>query len=122
MNFKIYMSKIQEVFNRIQESRQEQKKINQMYKDALSTSDSYDKISEELKILKAKKKEIETEIKSDFKEEFDKIDILKADIKNDNQLLNDIVLTKISKGENIEITDQYNSQYEPVFNVKFKKM
>ncbi len=116
------MSKIQEVFDRIQETKKEQKNIKQMYKDALSSNESHKDISDKLKELREEKKQIEIDIKNDFSEEFDKLETLKADIENDSQLLNDIVLTKISKGENIELTDQYNTKYEPVFNVKFKKM
>jgi len=115
------MSKIQEVFNRIQEAKQEQKKIRDMYKDALANSAKYQEVVEKLKELKQKKKELEDDIKQDFHQEFDKLETLKADIENDQQVLSDLALSKVSKGESIAVADQNNVQYEPVFSVKFKK-
>ncbi|HMB65874.1 MAG TPA: hypothetical protein VKO42_03270 [Patescibacteria group bacterium] len=113
--------KIQEVFNRIQETKKEQKKIRDMYKDALANSEKYQKISEKLKELKEEKKKQEENIKEDFSKELDKLDTLKADLENDRQIMSDLVLNKISQGEKVEISDQNNTQYEPVFSVKFKK-
>lgn len=114
-------SKIQEVFNRIKESKQEQKKIRDMYKDALANSAEYQEVSEKLKELKQRKKELEDKIKQDFQKEFEKLETLKADIENDQQVLSDLVLSQVSKGENVEVADENNIQYEPVFSVKFKK-
>lgn len=115
------MSKLQEVFNRIQESKKEQKKIKDMYRDALLNSQEYQNAVEELKTLREKKKEIENNIQLDFSSEFDKLDTLKLDIENDMMLLSDAALTQLMKGETVEITDQYENKYEPVFSVKFKK-
>ena len=50
-----------------------------------------------------------------------KLDKVKADLKNDNMLLSDIAITKVSKGEKIEVLDSYKATQEPVFSVKFKK-
>jgi uncharacterized phage infection (PIP) family protein YhgE len=115
------MSKIQEVFNRIQETKKEQKKIKDMYRDSLVNSESYQKTVEELKELREKKKKIEASIQDDFRKEFDKLDTLKADMENDSQVLSDLAISKVSRGEKIEIMDQYNTQYEPIFSVRFKK-
>lgn len=117
----IFMSKVQEVFNRIQESRKEQKKIKDMYRDALQNSGEHQRITEELKTLREKKKEIENSIKLDFTSELDKLDTLKLDIENDILLLSDAALTQLMKGETVEVKDQYENKYEPVFSVKFKK-
>lgn len=92
-----------------------------MYKDALSNSEKYQEVLEKLKELKQKKKSLEDTIKQDFQKEFDKLETLKADIENDQQILSDLALGKVSKGEKIEIEDQNNVSYEPVFSVKFKK-
>lgn len=115
------MSKIQEVFNRIQETKKEQKKIKDMYRDSLVNSESYQKTVENLRELREKKKKIEADISDDFRKEFDKLDTLKADLENDSQILSDLAISKVSRGEKIEISDQYNIQYEPIFSVRFKK-
>lgn len=114
-------NKIQEVFNRIQESKKEQKKIKDMYRDALSVSEKYQATLEELKELKEKKKKIENGIQDDFGKEFEKLETFKADIQNDQQILSDLAISKVSKGERIEIEDQNNVSYEPIFSVRFRK-
>lgn len=116
------MQNIQEIFNRIKKMKEETKEIRKMYKESLSNSGAYKQVTDELKTLKEKKKEIENSIKTDFKDEFDKLDTLKADIESDQILINDIALTKMMNGETLEITDEYNNKYEPVFTVNFKKI
>ena len=115
------MANLQEVFNRIQKTKQEQKEIKSMYKDALTNSQVYQKTVEELKEMKEKKKKIEDQIREDFRHEFDKLENLKADIENDNLLLSDAALTKLMKGETVEVVDDHENRYEPVFSVRFKR-
>lgn len=116
------MSKLQEIFERIQKTKKDQKEIKAMYKDALKNSSKYQEVLEELDALKAKKKEIEAAVKEDFSKEFDKLEVLKNDLTNDKQLLADAAMSKVAKGEKVEITDANNTQYEPIFSVKFKKI
>jgi len=115
------MSKAQEIFNRILETKREQRDIKTIYRDALSTSGKYQDLVEEIKVLKEKKKQIEDSVKSDFSSELDKLETLKADLQNDNQLLSDVIMSQVARGEKIEITDVHDTQYEPIFSVKFKK-
>jgi len=115
------MQNIQEIFNRIQKTKKEQKGIKLIYRDALLASLQYQKIIEKIKDLKEKKKKIEESIKDDFRSEFSKLDTLKLDIENDNMLLSDIALSEMLKGKSINLTDQNNNKYEPIFNVRFKK-
>ena len=115
------MSKIQEIFNRTQDTKKEMKEIKLMYKDALSNSGKYLDIVEEIKALKEKKKQIEDGVKSDFSSELDKLEILKNDFANDNQLLTDVAINQVIKGEKIEVQDRYETKHHPVFSVKFKK-
>ncbi len=115
------MSKIQEIFNRVQQSKKEVREIKKIYRDALQNSQSYQDVLEEIKKLKEKKKHLEEAIKEDFASEFSKLDTLKVDIENDNMLLSDAVLTKLVKGENVNLEDEEGRTYEPVFTVKFKK-
>ncbi|MBU4216830.1 hypothetical protein L6270_03310 [Candidatus Parcubacteria bacterium] len=115
------MSKLQEVFDRIQKTKKEQKELKSMFRDSLVNSKSYQEAVEDLKVLRDKKKKIEDAIKEDFNSELAKLDILKSDIDNDYMLLSDAALTKIMKGEMIEVVDEKDNKYEPIFSVKFKK-
>ncbi|MFH1744605.1 MAG: hypothetical protein ABH881_00330 [bacterium] len=116
------MTNLQEIFNRIQETKKEQKQIKAMYRDALVGSNAHKDATEELKALKEKKKKIEEAIRDEFKSEFDKLDTLKLDIENDTLLLNDAALSTIMKGETIDIKDVHDNKYEPIFSVRFKKI
>lgn len=115
------MSRLQDVFNRIQQTKKEQREIKSMYRDALTNSQRYQTVVEELKTLKEKKKKIEDSIKDEFRSEFNKLDTLKLDIENDNLLMSDLAINKLMKGETVEITDEKDNKYEPAFSVRFKK-
>ena len=116
------MSKIQDLFNKIQVSKKKQTDIKKMYKDALLASQEYNEVVEKLKKLRDKKKEIENSVQVDFSSEFDKLERLKIDIESDNMMMSDLALNQLTKGEMIEIRDEYENEYEPIFNVKFKKL
>lgn len=112
---------IHEVFNRIKEKKQEKKKIHASFKDALQNSKAYQDVLEEFERIKAKKIQAETAIKAEFEAELRKIDELKTHLASDVQLLSDMALTSLMKGETVEVTDEYDQKYEPVFSVRFKK-
>lgn len=112
---------INDVFKRIQEKKKEQRELKRMFRDALSVNGEYQEVLEELEALKLKKKKIELGVKSDFKEEHDKIEGLKLNIAGDNQMLSDLALTQLTSGEEVKIVDENKVEYEPVFTVRFKK-
>jgi hypothetical protein len=47
--------------------------------------------------------------------------VYEADIAADNLLLSDAAMTMMMKGERVEVQDEYNNVYDPIFQVKFKK-
>ncbi len=115
------MKNIQEVFDRISQIKKEQKSAKGAYKDALDNSDNYRKITDELKTLKEKKKQTETVIQRELGEQFQKIEDLKLEMESNKEMLSDIALTTVMKGETVEVKDEYGNVYEPVWSVKFKK-
>ena len=116
------MQNIQEIFNRIQKIKKEQKNIKDAYKDALATSQEYEEIKDKMKTLHERKKQIENTTKEQFSSEFTKLEDLKIDLESDNELLTDIAISKMMKGETVEITDENGNEYEPKFKVNFKKI
>jgi predicted nuclease with TOPRIM domain len=115
------MQDVQEIFNRIQELKKKAKDIRSAYKDALAASGEYSEVGEKIKTLRERRKQIETSVKNDFSGEFTKLEDFKIDLESDNTMLSDAALTKLMKGETVEVTDEYNNKYEPMFSVKFKK-
>lgn len=113
---------INEIFKRIKERKKEQSELKKIYRDSLSVNGNYQEVLEELEALKLKKKQIEASVQADFKEEFDKLEGLKLNIAGDNQMISDLALSKLAKGEAVKIIDEYQTEYEPIFTVRFKKM
>ena len=116
------MQDIQTVWQRIQEAKKKQKELKSIYKDALATSMEYEDINTKLKTLKEKKKQVENTTKEQFASELTKLDDLKIDIASDTELISDIAMTQLMKGESIAIKDEYDNEYEPIFKVNFKKV
>ncbi len=115
------MKDLQEVFSRLQTSKKRQKEIRQIYGDALKNTTGYEQMVEDLKAMREKKKQIEISVRQQFSQEITELEDLKVDIESDEQLMTDIALTQYLKGDTVEVTDEYENQYEPVFSVKFKK-
>lgn len=114
------MPSLADVYRRLKTSQKKQKELNDMYKDALTHSKSYQEVKDELEKLLEKKRRIEAAVKADFVTEQAEIDKIKTSMASDKQLLTDMAITQLMKGQEVEITED-DVSYEPVFNVKFKK-
>jgi predicted nuclease with TOPRIM domain len=115
------MSNLQEVFLRIRTNRQEQKKLKEAYRDALYNSPSYKEVVDDLNELKVKKKQIEGDVREQFSSEFTKLEDMKIDLDSDLEMISDLALTQLMKGETVKVKDEYDVEYDPLFTVKFKK-
>lgn len=113
---------IPEIFKRVQDNKKESRELKKSYRDSLSVNAAYQQLLTELEALKIQKKKLETAVKDSFKEEFDRLDGLKLNIASDNQLISDLAIGKLSAGELIKLVDDNQVEYEPIFNVKFKKI
>ena len=115
------MTDLKEIHNRMRLSRDEKKKVNEVIRDVFAQSQPYQEILDQLKTLKAKKLQLEHAIRSEFVKEMEQIEKISTDLQNDAQLLSDLALSKLMKGETVEIVDENDVKYEPVFKVSFKK-
>lgn len=115
------MKSIQDIFDRLQEKKKQVSVIKKKYKEELSTSVEYGRIREDLEKLRARKKKYELATKQQAGANFERIDELALAVRQDAQLLSDVALTSIMKGERVEIKDD-RAEYEPVFTVRFRKV
>ena len=115
------MKTLEEVFAKIQAVKHQQRELRKAYKDALDQVPSYKSTLDDLTALREKKKKIEAQTREEFSKEFDKLEELKLDLEESNLMLTDIALSKLMKGEHVEVKDENNLVYEPLFVVKFKK-
>ena len=115
------MKNIQEVFNQIQQVKKQIKEIKTIYRDTLTNNGEYQKVIEDLKTLKEKKRQLENSAKDDMGSEFTKLEGLETEMKSSKEILSDIAITQLMEGKLIEIKDEYNNLYEPKYAVTFKK-
>jgi hypothetical protein len=47
---------------------------------------------------------------------------MKADAETDQEMLSDLALNTLVKGETVQVTDEFENKYEPVFVVKFRRV
>jgi uncharacterized protein YehS (DUF1456 family) len=112
------MKNIKEVFEKIQEQKKEQREINKSVRDALYGSVEYRELTEKLQNIRIKKIQLERSVRGDVEQ---KIDLLKLNIKDGMQVMSDIALTALMKGDSIKLTDSDDNEYEPIFSIRFKK-
>lgn len=109
---------LQDIFSRLQERRRSVSVIRKKYQEELATSAEYTRIKEDLERLRTKKKQYEHVTKQQTA--FARADELTLAIRQDVQMLSDIALTSIMKGESVAVRDD-RGEYEPVFSVRFRK-
>ncbi len=115
------MSRIQEVYQSMQEKKQELKDLNQMFKDEIASDKRHKQIQEEMTKLRTEKRAIETDMKSNNLKDFQRQEDLKLDIKSDKELLADLALNMYIAEESVEIIDSRNQRWVPEFSVRFRK-
>jgi hypothetical protein len=115
------MQNIQDVFNRMRTTKKERKNIQILYKDALASSQEYKETTEKLRGYKLRKKQIEDRTKAELGQQFQKFESLNKDLELDKELLADLAISTMMKGETVQVEDEDKNTYEPIFSVKFKK-
>ena len=115
------MPELNEIHARMRVKKDEKKKVSQLVKDVFDQSKAYQEVMDELKRLKAKRLQLQNEIRAGLMSEVEQIDKLALDLQNDAMILSDLALTKLMQGETVEITDENDVKYQPVFKVSFKK-
>ncbi|PJA46212.1 hypothetical protein CO174_00610 [Candidatus Uhrbacteria bacterium CG_4_9_14_3_um_filter_50_9] len=114
------MSKLEEVYARLEENKKRRKEINKMLKDELTHQSRHQEIIEEMRALREEKKGIEQDVKAGVPD-FLELEDIKSEIQTDQELLADVALNMYMKEETVEIVDEYDQTWYPVFKVSFKK-
>ncbi len=110
---------LHEVHKRILEKKRQRKDLNDMSKDQLSAHPRYQEILDEMAKLREEKKGIESQLRGPA--DTQELEALKADIRGDLEMLADIALNMYLANEAVEIVDEYEARWVPVFAVRFKR-
>ncbi|MBN1584935.1 hypothetical protein JW899_01050 [Candidatus Uhrbacteria bacterium] len=115
------MKDISQVYFRTQEKKKRKNELSKMIRDELSHNGEYQQLTEELRILRDKRKSIENGVRADLSDAGE-IDVLKMEIGAAQELMSDIALTMYASGQTVEIRDdELGVRMTPVFSVRFRK-
>lgn len=115
------MSRLQETYNELQEAKKERRELNKAFKDELAHNQEYNKIVEDMKVLREKKKGIENDTKARAMKDAQRLDDLKLEISSLQELLSDLSLNMYLAKEQVEVMDVADQRWVPYFSVRFKK-
>jgi hypothetical protein len=115
------MQNIQEIWNRIEEAKKELRELKTVYKDALNSTGEYEEILDKIRLAKGRKKQIENLVEGQISDQMAKMEVIAKGIATDKQMLADIALSSLLKGEIVKIVGPNEVPYDPQFSVKFVK-
>lgn len=113
------MQDAQTIYDRIQDTKKKIKKKKKELKEIYLKDPEYARVVEQLRPILEKRKQEKVRIDEANFELVMKIKDLQIDLDSDRELLNDIVLSKVMKGEKVEIIDEYKQPQLPIFTIKF---
>lgn len=115
------MSDLQSVFKHIQEIKQRQRSIKKEYRDALAQDGEYQDLLEKLKDQKTRKQQLELKAQESLGRLWAEHDELKDELASEQELLSDLAMKTLMEGKTVEVSDDNDIKYEPLFSVKFKR-
>jgi len=113
---------LQLIYDDVAEKKLEKKDLQEMYRDALTNTDEYLKLTEQIAELRDKRKNIELKIQNQLGRAWEKLEDIKSEIDVDKVRMTDQALTDLMEGRTVAVKDQYDNEYEPVWGVKFRKI
>lgn len=116
------MKDVQEVFNQLQVIKKEMKEIRKEYKDMLIQDAEYQSVIEKMNDIRETKKQHELSAQRDMGTRWERLEELKGETKALQEMIADISLSTMMDGETVEVRDEYDSLYEPIYSVSFRKV
>ena len=113
---------LQLIYDEIAEKKQTKKELQEMYKDALESADKYAELNEKIKELRDEQKAIKERVQSQLGRAWEQLEDIKVEMDADKIRMTDVALNDLMKGVTVSVKDQYENEYEPVWNVRFKKI
>lgn len=115
------MQNLKAVFTRMNASKKERKQIKSVIEEGLKQSKPWVDVTEEIRQKKQKRTLITNEILSHYPSEVKRLEELNLSIATDQQMVTDIAMTMMMKGETIEL-ESGEAKWEPKFTVKFRQL
>lgn len=116
------MKDVQEVFSEFQNIKKEMKEIRKEFKDILAQDAEYQTIVEKSNEVREMKRQHELGAQRDMGSRWERMEELKGEVKALQEMISDISLSTMMDGETVEVRDEYDALYEPVYTVSFRKV
>lgn len=116
------MKDVQEVFSELQNIKKEMKEIRKEFKDILLQDAEYQAIVEKMNAVRETKKQHELSAQRDMGMRWERMEELKGEAKSLQEMISDISLSTLMDGETVEVRDEYDNLYEPIYVVGFRKV
>ena len=113
---------MQKIFDEIQDFKKTRKEIGKEYRDALSQTNGYPEIKEEIKKLREKKKLLEEGAQSEMGSRWEEFETAKNEIMSLEEMLTDVAMNNLMDGKSINLKDKNDVEYEPQYKITFKKI
>jgi len=115
------MKDIQEIFNELQGLKKQTKEARKDYRNILTQDPEYQSILDDMEEFKINKKAIEIEAQSSLGSTWDKLEENKQKIKDLEQIITDVAMTDLMNGKTVEVRDEWDNLFEPIYKINFKK-
>lgn len=116
------MSQLQLICDEIAKEKMEIRDIKELYKSQIEQMTEHAEIVEQIKILQEKKKQLEYKAQESLGTAWDKLESLNSAVKAEKEIMTDVALNDLMKGQTVEIEDSFGNKYEPKWSVKFIKV
>ncbi|MFA6537157.1 MAG: hypothetical protein WCT18_02025 [Patescibacteria group bacterium] len=114
-------NKIKELHNEILVAEKKKKELNSVIKEAYEKSKEYKDLMEEMKTLRARRKQLEVGIRQEYSSEFNQMEDIKTDIKDSKMVLSDLIWNELMKNNSVEVVDENDHKFVPAVVVSLKK-
>ena len=102
-------------------AQRKKKDLTRTIRDAQGDYKEYADISEQIKKLRERKKQLDSQIRNEYSSEFSDLESVKIDIKDSRMVLSDLIWNELMKNNSVEIVDEDNNHFVPQVIVTLKK-
>jgi uncharacterized coiled-coil DUF342 family protein len=115
------MKDIQEIFNELQGLKKDVSETRKDYRNILTQDPEYQSILDDMEEFKINKKATEESAKTSLGSSWEKLEENVQKIKDLEQIITDVAMTNLMDGKTVEVRDEWDTLYEPIYKINFKK-
>ncbi len=115
------MKDIQEIFNELQGLKKDVGETRKDYRNILTQDPEYQSLLDDMEEFKINKKAIEESARTSLGSTWEKLEENVQNIKDLEQIITDVAMTNLMDGKTIEVRDEWDNLFEPIYKINFKK-